>query len=485
MKKHTILFILFSLVLFSLYSQQNGQETVTKLKMEQDISQRIENVLEPYIGKCIVTVNLTMRYPALIKALLASGNEEKYYGDLEVSRSKAAIISQQKKSFENEQTQILKKEVTVFVTRTLDEKMKIFIKQNIVNILGLNTDTGDVLVIKTLIAPIAKEKVESTKQSKITTTPSPIKEKVSTGNKFGFILSILNLIALLFFIYIFRSSFLQLFSNRSNVNVTGFDKLIRLQGKKSSEIGGGSSGNKQTESSSTKPLFVRLVEEKADKEFDSSLDFTYLENLSTEGFIKLISNEKPEDVANLLSNLSPEFNKKFIELYTGDISNILKFLLKDKQKTKTEIDNTQKKFQKKYQEMLAKDKLHYNSIDSMIHVINILSPEKSQFLAEKIKVNNATAFKSIRKQILLMEDILTFDEDTIEKIITSISHDLLIEFILSTDSDIKQKFFKFMSPRAIAIAEEDMENYGEIEDTHKKVIVSEALNKIREILSYR
>jgi flagellar motor switch protein FliG len=56
---------------------------------------------------------------------------------------------------------------------------------------------------------------------------------------------------------------------------------------------------------------------------------------------------------------------------------------------------------------------------------------------------------------------------------------------MSSGDDIKQKFFKHMSPRAISIIEEDMELHGELSEEDKDTSVAEMLNSIRTIMNYK
>jgi flagellar motor switch protein FliG len=160
-------------------------------------------------------------------------------------------------------------------------------------------------------------------------------------------------------------------------------------------------------------------------------------------------------------------------------------MLKDTQKTKSEIETLQKKYFKKYKDQLIKAKLQYNGKEKLIHVINGSSPEFSKKIITELETLGKEIAEEIRKKVFLLEDILLLEDDDIERIITGVNHDLLVEFLMSSGDDIKQKFFKHMSPRAISIIEEDMELHGELSEEDKDTSVAEMLNSIRTIMNYK
>ena len=466
MKKSIVVLLLLSI---SLFCWGEEFESAIELQLEQELSNRIERVLEPFLGHCVATVDLDLRYPSFLKALSQIGDTEEFVEETNVARSKAAILSQQRKKYEQEQTLVLSKKVTIFIHEKIDEKMDIFIKQNIENLLQFDSKKGDVLLIKRILPPTEEKKSISTSKEDAS---EDIKKAVKTERKSTFseglnnVIFLLIFVLMIIFIIMFRASISKVLNTRTNVNVTGFDKLIRLQsGNKSTTVSGSS---RKTISSPNEPVFVQMVTNKEEKEVDDSLDFSYLESLSIQQFIEIIQAEKSTEIASILGNLSDDYVRKFFENFQKPSGAILKELISQSQKSKTEIENLQKKYNKKYKEQLIKARLTYNGTETLIKVINHSSPEQSRRLIEDLKQVDAKIAEEIRKRVFLMEDILILEEDDIESIITGTNHDLFVEFLMCSGDEIKQKFFKNMSPRAISIIEEDMELHSEISAEEKR-----------------
>jgi hypothetical protein len=482
MKKGFTVFLLFIGFLFCAYAEE--YPTATQLQLEQEMANRIERVLQPYLGHCIVSVKLNMRYPSFLRAISQMSDTEEFSEDTQVARTKAAILSQQRKKYEHEQTQILSTSVTVFINKTLDERMDIFIRQNVESLLNLEAEKGDVLVIRRILPPPLMEKPQES-ETKATEKTLKTESKASFSQGFNSILFLLIFFLMIVFIILFHTSVNKILSTRTNVNVTGFDKLIRMQTNMKTGIAGSSGENRTNKTSSKEPVFVQVVENKDDKEISEALEFGYLQNLTTEQFVSITEIENPDEIACILANLSQEFVRNYLEHLANEVSYVLKAMLKDTQKTKSEIETLQKKYFKKYKDQLIKAKLQYNGKEKLIHVINGSSPEFSKKIITELETLGKEIAEEIRKKVFLLEDILLLEDDDIERIITGVNHDLLVEFLMSSGDDIKQKFFKHMSPRAISIIEEDMELHGELSEEDKDTSVAEMLNSIRTIMNYK
>jgi len=486
MKK--VLLIILLLCGFLLFGEMEEYPTATQLQLEQEIANRVERVLEPYLGHCIVSVKLNMRYPSFLKAIAQIGESEEYVEESQVARSKAAILSQQRKKYEHEQTQILSKTVTIHISNELDERMDIFIRNNVENLLNLDSRKGDALVIKRILpSKMGKEKEEEETDEDVLKKAVKTEKKTSFSEGFNSIIFLMIFILMVIFIVIFQTSVSKVLSSRTNVNVTGFDKLIRMQAnmKGSSITGGGGGESRTNKTSSREPLFVQVVENKEEKEIADSLDFGYLQNLTVDQLIAITKNENAEEIACIIANLPQEFIQSYLEKSGNKMPYILQSMLKDTRKTKAEIETLQKKYFKKYKDQLIQSKLHYNGREKLVHVINTSPPEFSKkIITELEKLEKKTA-DEIRSKVFLLEDILLLEDDDVENIITAVNHDLLVEFLLSCGDDIKQKIFKHMSPRAISIIEEDMELHAELSAEEKEASVTEMLNSIRAIMNYK
>ncbi|OQX70943.1 MAG: hypothetical protein B6D62_03135, partial [Candidatus Cloacimonas sp. 4484_275] len=93
--KKFLFFLVLTLFCFISFSQENNLETISKIRTEQEIAERLEKLLEPITGKIIVSVDLQLQYPKLnfAESQIIPEKSEKPSS----SRRKAAIASLKKR----------------------------------------------------------------------------------------------------------------------------------------------------------------------------------------------------------------------------------------------------------------------------------------------------------------------------------------------------------------------------------------------------
>ncbi|MBC8313284.1 MAG: hypothetical protein H8E33_03460 [Candidatus Cloacimonetes bacterium] len=458
--------ILISIIsLFSLSLLAQNTETVIELKMERELAERIENLLFPIIGKTVVLVDLTLKYPS--EGLIPYGmefDESKSLPGLPIAKSKGILP----KTIEGEATlptQILSKKIVLNIAKNISDSKVEIVSENIKNWFHLDLDKDDVLEIKKVLE-ISEENIEK----RVEFFENPL-----------FIILLVFLLILLIFIFIFRNSIKNLGKSMNNVNISGLDKPIRIQG----DFGGvgqkAETSSPNIEISQKEPLPIRILKEEIKTD---STDFHFLEELSTDDFISVIEKEKPEELAFILANLSGEFSNKFFQNYKGDSDKILKNIMSSFQKTNDEIKAIREKLFAKYLNYLENKKIAFEGEDTIKNIINNLPPENAIKMFKKIEKINPKISQKIRENIFLFDDIENLHDNDIERIIQQIDNKLLASFLVNSDSKIQNKFFKNMTERAVSFLKEDIELLHEFSDEEKKHFQNEMLSAIRKILKF-
>ncbi len=464
MKKYFIICILFLFIALS--AQEFEIETVKEIEAERELSEWIETMLFPIIGETIVITNLTLEYPASRLEVYGSTlDKRKSLPGLPIAKSKS-VMSTMIDDQETYPTIIVKKEITIYMKKDIDESLENFIRQNVAFWMHINPEKGDRLEIKSIMefhSGIASEKEE---------------KKIS-----GSVYLILGIILLLFFLlslFILRSGMGKITSSLQNINVTGFEKALRVKGDLHSESATSAQSASSMMSSPDKPLQIRVVEDTK----DDPMDISFLEELSLNNFYKLIKDEKPADIAFILSNLSVGFAQNFLNNYKGDSKNILKSMLSENIKPKKEIEKLKKNLLGKFAVILEDEKLSFNGKDRLIEVINTLPNESCKKILAQINTINTETGKKIREKVFLLTDIVKLQENEIENIMLNVPHDLIVSFLLSVESEIKYKLLNSVTTRIASILKEDMEFAGQLSEEEQEKVRFEMLLNIRKILNY-
>ncbi len=478
MKKIILIFLLFIFVI-SLVAQQNKYETVMKMRTEKEYARRIEEMLEPFIGKNVVVAKLTLKYPTLLKSIIAQFENPVDDSNGKITKSKAAIMSKNEIKEEVDEARIVKKDITIYVDKQLDDKMIKFIESNVKK--WFNFSSKDKLkVIKKL--DLTQNNIENLGAFSTSEQRSTEEETSSSNNKFSLFLAIIFIILGIVFIIIFSAGLKRIATARHNVNVTGFDKLISAFANMS--LGGTKSSGEQS-LNADKPLPVRLLREKRSGN-RTSFDFHFLERLSVDSFYNILITLSLEDAAFILGSVSKEYSAKFLEKYSDKVHNILAHLLKEIVKSKHEIEALRKKVFDKFLKVLENEPFAIKGDEEIVHIINNLSVRKSEELFEEIKKMNPPLSEKIRDKILLLDDIKSFTDDKFEFIILSTDHDLLAQFIyvVQEDHELVEKFFKNMTARGKNIIKEDIEMMDDLTSQEKEIVKDKFIMQVRKVLRY-
>lgn len=103
------------------------------------------------------------------------------------------------------------------------------------------------------------------------------------------------------------------------------------------------------------------------------------------------------------------------------------------------------------------------------HVLNIIEQRDSQMASD------------IKEQMFLFEDIIHFDDRTVQLIINEMEKTDLVMGLKGVDEDLTQKFLGNMSQRASAMLEEDMDALGPVPLKDVKDAQQRIIKKIKEL----
>ena len=480
MKK--IIFVsLFLFFVMMSFAQSKKYDTVIKMQTEREYSKRIEEMLEPFIGKNVVVTKLTLKYPTLLKSIIAQFENPVEESDARITKSKAAIMSKNEIKEEVDETRIVRKDVTIYVDKQLDSKQIQFVKDSVKRWFNF-TPKDKLKIIKKLdLTQDNNQEIGSENQKDLLKQEADATN--SNNNKFLMFLMALAVVLLVAFLFIFNSGLKRIATARHNVNVTGFDKLISAFANMS--LGGAQSSSSEKGISADKPLPVRLLREKRGAG-RTSFDFHFLERLSIDSFYNILITLSLEDAAFIIGSVSKEYSAKFLEKYSDKIQNILAHLLKEIVKSKHEIEALRKKVFEKFLKVLENEAFSVDGAKEITHIINNLSVQKTIEVFNEVKKINPPLSEKIRKNILFLDDIKDFSDEKIEFLVLSIDHDLISEFlyVMQDDRDLVEKFFRNMTDRSKSIIKEDIEMMDEMTESEKQVVKDKFLYKVRKILKY-
>lgn len=467
MKKLLILLFLLSSIM--VFSQDFDIETVKEIQAERELAKWLESMLYPLVGETIVITNLTLDYPASRLEVYGSMlDKEKSLPGLPIAKSKSVMptmIDDQ----ETYPTIVAKKEITIYLQKTVTDDILNFVQQNVALWMNINPEKGDILKIRNLVdfaGGIAEKAIEK-----------------KVDNMLFIYIGIALVILILVSVFILRSGFTKLTKSRQSINVTGFEKALQIKRSMAAQTAGSSSGGGAGGFNTDKknPIPIQLIDEK--KESDP-FDFSFLEELTIPSFNKLIDGESAADLAFILTNLNTGFVSKFLNSYLGETDQIIKFMLEENTKTKNQIIELKNRLLVKCNKMSDTEKLDINSIDVLVNVMNQLDQDNTKRYLDKINKIDEDMGQKLRQRVFLFSDINNLNEYEIETIVLETGHDMMVKFLKSVERDIQEKFLENLTPRAASILREDMNYYAQLDQDEKERVKLEMLINIRKILKF-
>ncbi len=457
-RKIKLLLLIFSILFIFANLNSEATSSLAELKAENELANRIEDIVKPFVGECIVGVDLDLKY----NLFEAKSSDFKYdpsmsLPGLPVGKTDNKIVETDLKDVIP--TEILRKKISVKVPLKTSQTLIIFLENEIRDIITINEVQGDILDIKTeaMLAEMSKPKA--------------------------------NNYQLYFFIIVIFLMFLLLNNIRSGMRIIA--KSMRKI--KVSNIEAISSAKMpdviqtaQVESSHPKvplePLKVRVLKDEEDDAMPTRFDF--LEELSDENMAEILEEETPEDIAFILSQISPSKAGNFFQHVTKNRNQIIQAMLSNQTKLKLDLKILVVGLYNKYLEVMEKEAIQLEGVGLLAKIINNSNFEVSQNLYDSIQLVDSYKAKEISDKVFLLEDILVLSNVQIEQISLELTHLELVKFLASVNSKIKSKFYSQLSERAIMIIKEDIESYGELSKKEKNTILNYSLRKIRQILSF-
>jgi flagellar motor switch protein FliG len=284
----------------------------------------------------------------------------------------------------------------------------------------------------------------------------------------------LLLFLMLMFLVIFSTRMGKLSRALKEVNIPGLESVLRPANVAQTTT-------RQKEKRSDEPVTVRLLPQEETKK--ETIDFKFIENLSSKSCGELLSNEAPEAAAFVLSQLSSDFVSRFFSEFDGNTEILLRSMIKGKQLPKSEITRLHQRLLKNYDELIEKQALSYDNESLIANIINNLPAIQSEDLFKKIHSLDSSFANLMRKDVFLLEDLADLEAYQVELIIRNIDRNLLINYLSVAPPLIKEKFFNNMTSRNRQIFADELENTTPLAKEDIIVVKDQLLDSVRQLFA--
>jgi flagellar motor switch protein FliG len=195
----------------------------------------------------------------------------------------------------------------------------------------------------------------------------------------------------------------------------------------------------------------------------TSKNFEVIQKAEPEQIVKVLEQEHPQTIALVLANLSATVSKAVLLLLPDPIRT-------QAVKRLAEMQNFSPEVVQKISAVLARrlvapvetDRSAYEGVDTVADLLNRVGPKVTTDLLASIEKENANLAAKIRNQMFTFEDFVEVPESGLRELLGQVDKKMLATALKGASENLRNRFFKCMSSRAVEMLKEDMEALGPV-----------------------
>lgn len=207
---------------------------------------------------------------------------------------------------------------------------------------------------------------------------------------------------------------------------------------------------------------------------ESFLDF--LERVNLQHLLNFVKSEHPQTIALILSYLKPE-KASFIlsslpQKLQTDVAMRIINIGEISPEVLREIDRT---LRREFSSVSSHERLQVvGGTRSVAEILNLMERNIQGNILEELEKKNAELAREVKQMMFVFEDILSVDDRSVQRALREIDTKDLTLALKGSSQEMREKFFKNMSSRAVETLKEDLELMGpvrmrEVEETQQKI----------------
>jgi len=218
---------------------------------------------------------------------------------------------------------------------------------------------------------------------------------------------------------------------------------------------------------------------KANSENTAFADFQESKITQITNFLK---NEHPQVIALIFSQLDEKRTAEILGQLDGDLQAEVIYRLTTMEKISTEvIEEIEEVIKEQMGGMYTVGDRIKSGTDAVAQILNEAEISVERHILGKIQERDAQMADDIKQQMFLFEDVIHFNDRTVQTIINEMEKADLVMGLKGVDEEVKEKFLDNMSDRAGAMLQEDMDALGPVPLKDVKEAQSRIIRKIKQL----
>jgi len=195
-----------------------------------------------------------------------------------------------------------------------------------------------------------------------------------------------------------------------------------------------------------------------------------------------LKNEHPQVVALIFSQLQEKKTAEILAYLDEDLQADIIYRLTTMEKISSEVINEiEEVIREQMGGMYTVGDRIKSGTNAVANILNEADIAVERHVLNRIKKRDAQMADDIKQQMFLFEDVVHFDDRTVQVIINEMEKSDLVMGLKGVDEEVSNKFLNNMSERAAGMLQEDMDALGPVPLKDVKQAQSRIIRKIKQL----
>lgn len=178
---------------------------------------------------------------------------------------------------------------------------------------------------------------------------------------------------------------------------------------------------------------------------------------------RLLEGEHPQTVALVLGHLEPkQASALLVHLPRSARAESVRRLANLRQFSPAMAERISAAFHRRLRSAGEMNKRTYSGFQNVAALMNIVDTETSREILENIEGQDPKLAANIRELMFTFEDFMRLDDAQLRELSSAVERSLLAVALKGASPDLRERFFKTMSGRAVELLKEEMEQLGPV-----------------------
>jgi flagellar motor switch protein FliG len=191
--------------------------------------------------------------------------------------------------------------------------------------------------------------------------------------------------------------------------------------------------------------------------------FGFLQRAEPENLLTFLQDEHPQTIALILAHIAPSQAAGVLAgLPVKKQLEVVKRLATMEHTSPEVISQVEKALEKKLAAIVTEELREAGGVEAVAEILNLTDRATERGILESLEEEDPDLADQIRRLMFVFEDILLVNDRGVQSLLKEIDQEQLALALKTATLELKEKFFKNMSKRAVELIKEEMEYMGPV-----------------------